>query len=642
MGYAIFCRLLLLSSGAVLALAAGLMAWRVPWLAILVVGYLLWRGRRGSYYGWVHGTAYSASPDDLYDGGFVGGDQGLILGRMQPMGERLSKRAAVWTLLTAPLRHSAVACHRFVFAYFGERWVHGPLVRLTTFMHLAMFAPTGRGKGVSYLVTNLLSYPHSVVVPDPKGELFNLTAKHRMEKFNHKIIRLDAFEVCGPGSDTLNPIDMIDRDSVHTIDQARELANAIVIRTGFETEPTWNDNAELVLTAIISFVAAMEHREHLRNLQTVRQLLASRQRYNACILAMQKSKACGGMLARLGHLLTWHVDRELGSILSTVHRHTAFLDSPIVAASTLRSSFDPRLIRRSEQPTTTYLILPQDRVVTQSGLMRLWVVGMVRGIASAGANERNSVLFLLDEMGQIGHIQILEDAVTLMRGYGIRLFFVFQSLGQLAKCFGTRATVFLDNIDTQIFFGVNTLETAEFVSKRMGVSTIRTHSTQTSTSWSRPTGGSVGQNQGSLSGSTTISTAEQARPLAFPDEVIRQSENTAIIFHRNLPPIFCRLAKYFNSPEFARGGTGQSSRLGRSATVASLLALAFSGLTLFTAASVPLPVPAPAPERSNYTARQPANASSRNPYAYRRRPWSQRPDYMYEVPGWSEWMNSQW
>ena len=95
------------------------------------------------------------------------------------------------------------------------------------------------------------------------------------------------------------------------------------------------------MCAIIAYVAAHETRPHLRTFQTVRNILASRVRYGQAIEALQKSPACGEMLQRYGHLLTWHVDRELGSILSTVHRHTAFLDSPAVAASMAASSFNP-------------------------------------------------------------------------------------------------------------------------------------------------------------------------------------------------------------------------------------------------------------------------------------------------------------
>ena len=89
-------------------------------------------------------------------------------------------------------------------------------------MHLATFAPTGRGKGVSVLIPNLLSYRHSCVVTDPKGELFQLTSEHRRQKFGHRIIRLDPSELCGPGSDTFNPLDFIDDKADDFLDQCRD------------------------------------------------------------------------------------------------------------------------------------------------------------------------------------------------------------------------------------------------------------------------------------------------------------------------------------------------------------------------------------------------------------------------------------
>ena len=79
-------------------------------------------------------------------------------------------------------------------------------------MHLATFAPTGRGKGVGLLVPNLLHYRGSCVVTDPEGELAMLTGEHRRTRFGHRIVKLDPFGVCGPGAaaDTFNPLDLID------------------------------------------------------------------------------------------------------------------------------------------------------------------------------------------------------------------------------------------------------------------------------------------------------------------------------------------------------------------------------------------------------------------------------------------------
>src|SRR5262249_42960753 len=153
------------------------------------------------------------------------------------------------------------------------------------------------------------------------------TAGHREHRFGHRIVCLDPFGVCGAWSDTFNPFDLIDPESPTLIDQCRDLANQLVVRAGTEQAPHWNDSAGLILTAFIAYVCACEPSREERNLQLVRDLVASREKFARAVAAMQQSDACGGLIKRLGNLLTWYVDRELGSVLSTVQRHAAFLDS---------------------------------------------------------------------------------------------------------------------------------------------------------------------------------------------------------------------------------------------------------------------------------------------------------------------------
>lgn len=53
--------------------------------------------------------------------------------------------------------------------------------------HLVTVAPARQGKGTCVVITNLLHYPGSVFVTDPKGELAAVTSAHRRERFGHKI-----------------------------------------------------------------------------------------------------------------------------------------------------------------------------------------------------------------------------------------------------------------------------------------------------------------------------------------------------------------------------------------------------------------------------------------------------------------------
>jgi type IV secretory pathway TraG/TraD family ATPase VirD4 len=64
-------------------------------------------------------------------------------------------------------------------------------VRLTKAVHVAVIAPTGCGKGTSFVIPHLLTCPDSMVVIDFKGENAKITAKHRREKFGHRTVILD-------------------------------------------------------------------------------------------------------------------------------------------------------------------------------------------------------------------------------------------------------------------------------------------------------------------------------------------------------------------------------------------------------------------------------------------------------------------
>ncbi|MGK7296029.1 MAG: type IV secretory system conjugative DNA transfer family protein, partial [Candidatus Wenzhouxiangella sp. M2_3B_020] len=58
--------------------------------------------------------------------------------------------------------------------------------------HLMTIAPTGTGKGRSAIIPTLLSYPGPVIVIDPKGENYQVTARRRRE-MGQRVFKLDPF-----------------------------------------------------------------------------------------------------------------------------------------------------------------------------------------------------------------------------------------------------------------------------------------------------------------------------------------------------------------------------------------------------------------------------------------------------------------
>jgi type IV secretion system protein VirD4 len=252
----------------------------------------------------------------------------------------------------------------------------------------------------------------------------------------------------------------------------------------------------------------------------------------------------------MGNQLTNFKDKELGSTMTTTNRFLRFLDTLAVADSTKTSSFDPADLRKGKM--TVYLILPPDHQRAQSSLLRMWIASLLRAVVRGGLREQTKIHYVLDESSSLGHLEALDDAVDKYRGYGVRLQFYYQSLGQLKKCFpdGQEQTL-LSNV-SQVFFGVNDLPTAEYVSNRLGEATIAITSGGTSTGTSR---GSAGNGEGSHSYSTNYSEnwQQHGRKLLKPEEVMSLPDRTAITFTPGVPPVCTTLVRYFEEPNLGQG-----------------------------------------------------------------------------------------
>ncbi len=261
-----------------------------------------------------------------------------------------------------------------------------------------------------------------------------------------------------------------------------------------------------------------------------------------------ESDAWQGMLARLGHQLTHFKDKELGSTLTTTNRFLRFLDTIAIAESTKRSSFNPADLLTGKM--TVYLILPPEHMRAQSALLRLWIGSLLRAVVKGGLQERTKVHFVLDEAASLGHMDALDDAVDKFRGYGVRLQLYYQSLGQLKKCWpdGQDQTV-LSNT-SQVFFGVNDIQTAEYVSGRLGEETIIVESGGTSYGRTQQAG-QYGSSSASYSENTSHNWQQHGRKLLKPEEVTALDPRVAITFTPGCPPIWTRLVRYYEK-EFGR------------------------------------------------------------------------------------------
>src|SRR5438445_5161271 len=414
------------------------------------------------------------------------------------------------------------------------------LLRVVGEGHVLTVAPTRSGKGVSAVIPNLPDYPGSVLVTDPKGENYAVTARWR-RGLGAPVYAFDPFGVAEGGA-SYNPLDLIDVASAEAVDDARLIADMLVLPAAREGEQAfWNEEARGVLTGLILHVAANAPAE-LRTLTHVRALLTlPPEPFTDLLEEMQGSEAASGLVARAAARILQKADRERSGVLSTAQSHTHFLDSPRMARVLERSTVDLAVLKR--EAVSVYLILPTDRMDAYARWLRLMIGCALLAMARTRGQPKERVLFLLDEFAHLGRMHPVQRDIGLAGGFGVTFWLIVQDLSQLKSTYAETWPTFLANVDVLQAFGINDWDTAEYLSKMTGESTIYVESKHQSRGMSR---GPHAQRQ--LGSGRAWS--EQGRRLLLPDEVRRLPRESALVFVKGGAPLCVERENYLRAPEF--------------------------------------------------------------------------------------------
>ncbi len=336
--------------------------------------------------------------------------------------------------------------------------------------HIVTFGPNGSGKSRRLLLPNLVRLTNwSMLVVDPKGELCAMTAAYRAAK-GSKIVMLNPFDALGLGSQGFNPVAALDPASDDFPDDALGLAEALIRANG--KDPHWAESAQDLVAALIMYSRLSE--PDGGSLAHVRAMLGkSTSDFRHLVeemLVIGVANDCEELVVKAGRFQDITADsKELNSVISTALTQTRWLDSRPVKADLARGSYD--FSRMKEAPTTVYLILPARRLGTHSTWLRLMIESVLRPLMQDTRKSKTPVLFMLDEFAQLGHLPVIENNIALMRGYGVKLWAVFQDLSQAHAIYEKRWESFLGNAGVLQSFAPQDVVTAEYLSKRTGQTT---------------------------------------------------------------------------------------------------------------------------------------------------------------------------
>lgn len=411
--------------------------------------------------------------------------------------------------------------------------------------HVVTVAPTGSGKGIGAVIPNLLDYPGSALVLDVKGENAAVTA-HARRASGQDVHVVDPFAVNGDGGAAFNVLDRLDVWNPDCVSESAILADALVIAESKGDAVHFDESAKNFLQGLMLHVAGLDDAER-RNLGELRRLLtAGEAEFFDVLGAMAADEtAAFGIPSRAANTLMGMADKERGSVLSTARRNTAFLDDPRVSAALSRSDFDLSEIKATAM--TVYLVMPANRISPNARFLRLFISSVIAAITSSYVQPAHRVAFLLDEFGQLGYMKQIEDAVSLLRGYGLAFWVFVQDLSQLKGTYPKWQT-FLAN-SAKSFFGTDDYDTAKYISDSLGKATIEFETENSGrNSGSGLSGGGGSMNRGKSSGTSQQFTG---RELLTPDEVMRLGPEHPIVLVRGERPYLLDRLNYLADSEYA-------------------------------------------------------------------------------------------
>jgi len=493
----------------------------------LVAYFLFFIGLGGVFYsyppGWLTSilSIFGKSSDVMGSAKFWGVKEAKNLGRLQPVGNVLSDSFGL------PLGKLPTSGFDPRFRYTG---------------HVLTVAPTGSGKGRGAVIPTLLEYPGSAFVVDIKGENFEVTSEYRISLNSgdsvHRVVRVDPFGVCGPDGDSFDVLGWLKENPDEWVSDSAYIAEALVV--GNEGDH-WDESAKTLLQALCLFVVSHESERslllgdsfelHGNTISEVRRLVTLETADFIRALEVMKDSETP-LVSRAGSSLLSTPEKELGSILSTARRHTAFLDEPRIANALSSSTFNADGLKRESM--TVYLVIPPDRISMYGRFIRLIATVAVSGLTRTKIRPKFNVLFLFDEFAQLGRMSLIENAISLIRGYGGMFWIFIQDLSQLKAVYPKWQT-FLANSAKQ-FFGTADLDTAKYISETLGKYTVGYSTTSESNS--------------QTGNSESTSSHLVARELMSPDEVMAMNRSKAVVLIQNERPWLLDRLDYLNDKEF--------------------------------------------------------------------------------------------
>jgi type IV secretion system protein VirD4 len=431
--------------------------------------------------------------------------------------------------------------------------------------HVRCLGPLRSGKAVACVVPTLTSWPHSTLVYDEKGELWEYSSGWRKREGGNVVLRWEP----AAGGDTIawNALDEVRLGSEH---EYGDLANIVEVLadpgTGRRDQHFDAEGSGFLIGVALHVLYEQAAQGRAATLADVSTALSDPARsadqlYRAMVGNRWQKGKTHPQVAQAGRAMLNKEARERAGVHSTASRFVGLFRNPIVARNTQRSDFCINDLMNHERPVSLYLVTRGQDKLTMRPLLRLFLTMAMDRLCSAdmkivhgeqASPHHHRLLVLVDEFASLGKMERFQDAMSKCAGYGIKCFLLAQDREQIIDAYGTHESI-TSHCHVKALFAPTNGKTAEWVSEMLGRATVVVQDVSES--------GAKGW--GSKSFSRTFRTIQ--RPLLTADEVMRLRlptkgndgrtivEPGEVLIHvGGRYPIRAVQSLFFRDPEFVR------------------------------------------------------------------------------------------
>ncbi len=427
----------------------------------------------------LHGSARWATTRDLRAARLIDARRSV---------RELLRGIGVWLRILKPAARRAG-----IYLGVWREWGRASYIRDCGPAHVLVFAPTRSGKGVGIVIPTLLSWPHSVLIHDLKGENWALTAGAR-KRMGQLCLKFAPASADSDGA-RYNPLAEVRLRTPNEIRDVRNIVQMIIDPDGKGLPDHWSREGSAFLTGMILDQLYAGRDKTLSGLEarlcdpgqpiddTMQQIMRAEHDPSGS-LGWTDSRGIPTrthpIIARAMRSMLDKSPNERSGVISEVKGFLELYRDPVIAANTAVSDFRITDLMNHERPVSLYIVVPLAHKNSLKPVIRLMLGQILHRLTEhlefrngrAVTGYRRRLLLMIDEFPSLGRLDVFAESLSLVAGYGIKACLIAQDLSQIHAAYGHDEAI-TSNCHTRVAFAPNRIETARLLSQMTGETTVR-------------------------------------------------------------------------------------------------------------------------------------------------------------------------